>query len=128
MPTPLFQKIDAYGLPVADLEQALAFYRDQLGHTLIWRTNTAAGLSLPDSNAELVLRTENRPAETDLQVASVREAVQRFIQAGGELVTGPFEIQIGKCAVVRDPWGNELVLLDATKGLLKTDAHGNVIP
>jgi hypothetical protein len=29
--------------------------------------------------------------------------------------------------VIRDPWGNELVLLDTTKGLLVTDAEGNVI-
>jgi len=29
--------------------------------------------------------------------------------------------------VLEDPWGNPLVLLDASKGLLKTDADGNVI-
>jgi hypothetical protein len=28
--------------------------------------------------------------------------------------------------VVEDPWGNSLVLLDTSKGLLKTDANGNV--
>ena len=33
---------------------------------------------------------------------------------------------IGKCAVVADPWGNTLVMLDMTKGRLTTDADGNV--
>jgi len=28
--------------------------------------------------------------------------------------------------VVRDPWGNQLVLLDTSKGLLVTDNEGNV--
>ncbi|MCL4506452.1 MAG: VOC family protein [Chloroflexi bacterium] len=125
-PDPLFLKIDCYSVPVPDLDQALAFYSDRLGHELIWRSKTAAGLRLPESNAELVLSAENRPAETDLQVADVRAAVQRFRQAGGEIVAGPFEIQIGLCAVVKDPWGNHLVLLDTSKGLLKTDENGNV--
>ena len=42
-------------------------------------------------------------------------------------MAGPFDIQIGKWVVVADPWGNQLVLLDSTKGLLRTDADGNVI-
>jgi catechol 2,3-dioxygenase-like lactoylglutathione lyase family enzyme len=86
--TPLFLKIDALSLPVTDLEQALAFYRAQLGHELIWRTDGAAGLRLPDSTTELVLRTDDRPAETDILVASAREAAERFCQAGGEIVAG----------------------------------------
>jgi hypothetical protein len=39
---------------------ALAFYLDGLGHELIWRDYSAAGLRLPDSDAELVLHTEER--------------------------------------------------------------------
>ena len=53
-------------------------------------------------------------------------AAQRFAEAGGELVVPPFDIQIGRACVVRDPWGNQLVLLDASKGLLATDENGNV--
>jgi hypothetical protein len=34
---------------------------------------------------------------------------------------------IGRCARVRDPFGNELVLLDQSKGRLATDADGRVI-
>ncbi|MHC4716291.1 MAG: VOC family protein [Planctomycetota bacterium] len=128
MSKPLFQKIDCLQLPVPDLEAALAFYRDKLGHTLIWRVgNEAAGLRLAESECELVIRTEPRPPETDITVESAEEAARRFVAAGGSIVAGPFDIEVGKCVVVADPWGNQLVLLDTTKGLLQTDDEGNVI-
>jgi predicted enzyme related to lactoylglutathione lyase len=112
---------------VPDLEAALTFYSGKLGHELIWRSSVAAGLSLPDSNAELVLHTEERPTETDLAVDSVPEALTRFTAAGGIVLAGPFEIRIGLCAVVVDPWGNVLVLLDTSKGLLEVDQDKRVI-
>jgi hypothetical protein len=43
------------------------------------------------------------------------------------LLHGPFEIRIGLCAVVMDPWDNVLVLLDASKGLLEVDENRNVV-
>ena len=93
----------------------------------LWRDATAAGLRLPDSDAELVLHTDGRPIETDLLVASVPAAIERFVQAGGRVVAGPFEIRIGLCAVIEDPWQNRLVILDSSKGQLTTDAAGNVV-
>jgi lactoylglutathione lyase len=39
----------------------------------------------------------------------------------------PFDIPIGRCAVVVDPWENQLVLLDNSKGHLVTDQSGNII-
>ena len=127
MPGPLISKVDCVQVPVPDLEAALAFYRDGLGHELIWRTETSAGLRLPDSEAELVLQTERPQFEPNFKVASADAAAERFAQAGGSVVAGPFDIRIGRCAIVRDPWGNHLVLLDTSKGLLVTDAKGNVI-
>ena len=82
---PLFSKIDCLRLPVPDLDAALEFYRDRLGHALSWRSETAAGLRLPGSNAELVLHTERTGTETDLMVDSVAAAVGRFVAAGGRL-------------------------------------------
>jgi len=65
--------------------------------------------------------------EADLAVDSVPEALERFTSAGGTVLRGPFEIQIGLCAVVSDPWNNVLVILDASKGPLKTDENKRVI-
>jgi hypothetical protein len=49
-----------------------------------------------------------------------------FLNAGGEAVERPFDIAIGRCARVRDPFGDVLVILDQSKGLLVTDADGRV--
>lgn len=124
---PLFRKIDCLQIPVPDLDAALAFYRDRLGHTLNWRSATAAGLRLPDTDAELVLQTERPELEANLLVASADAAAAAIVAAGGQIVVAPFDIQIGRCAVVADPWGNRLVLLDMSKGALRTDEQGNVI-
>ena len=127
LPKPLVQKVDCIRLCVGDLEAGLAFYRDRLGHPLIWQTEKAVGLCLPDSEAEIVLHTEPAELEVDLKVQSAEAAAARFEEAGGKVVVPPFDIQIGRAAVVQDPWGNRLVLLDASKGLLVTDADGRVI-
>ena len=124
---PLIRKVDCVQLHVPDLEVGLAFYRDRLGHELIWRTETAAGLRLPDSEAEIVLQTERQVPETDLLVESADDAARLIEQAGGKVIVPPFDIPIGRCDVVADPWGNTLVLLDGSKGMLQTDADGNVI-
>jgi catechol 2,3-dioxygenase-like lactoylglutathione lyase family enzyme len=126
MNEPLFRKIDCLMFNVKDLDAALSFYRDKLGLPLAWRTET--GLALRVGDSELVLdKGDPREPETDIMVASAEDAARRFVAAGGSIVAGPFDIKIGKCVVVADPWGNKLVLLDSTKGLLKTDKDGFVV-
>lgn len=127
MSRPMARNIDCVRLAVHDLDEALLFYRDELGHALIWRTTTAAGLRLPHGKAEIVLHTGGGPPEIDLKVADANLAAERFAAAGGRIVVPLFDIQIGRAVVVEDPWENRLVLLDDSKGLLKTDEAGNVI-
>jgi predicted enzyme related to lactoylglutathione lyase len=123
----LFRSIDCLSIPVPDLEAGLAFYRDRLGHQLIWRTEQQVGLRMPESAAEIVLQTERPDLEVDLLVESADDAVAAIVAAGGSVEVEPFDIQIGRCAVVQDPWGNRLVVLDMSKGPLVTDAAGNVV-
>jgi len=124
---PLLRKVDCVRLYVPDLEAGIAFYRDRLGHELIWRTETAAGLHLPETDAELVLQTEEQRQEVDFLVNSADKSATFIEQSGGKVIVPPFDIQIGRCVVVEDPWGNPLVLLDASKGLLKTDIDRKVV-
>jgi predicted enzyme related to lactoylglutathione lyase len=124
---PLIEKVDCVRLYVSDLDAGLAFYRDQLGHEIIWRTGEAVGLRLPDTDTEIVLHTERAEPEIDLKVQSAEAAAARFEAAGGKILGSPFDIQIGRAVEVQDPWGNRFVLLDASRGLLVTDADGNVI-
>ena len=125
----MFRKVDCLRVHVPDVPQALAFYSDKLGLPLVWRDgDREVGLKMIDSDTELVLTAGKDLPETDLLVDSVEEATKRFVAAGGSVFEPPFDIRIGRCAVVQDPWGNRLVLLDVTKGLLKTDADRNVVP
>ncbi len=115
--SPLFRKVDCIRLAVSDLDAGIDFY-ERLGQKLIWRRPTAAGLRLAESDAELVLQTEESGTEVDLLVDDAGAAAERFAAAGGSVLSGLVEIEIGRAVVVADPWGNELVLLDMKKGPL----------
>ena len=123
-PGPLLRKVDSVQIPVPDLDAGLRFYRDGLGLELKWRHATQAGLRLGDT--ELVLQTERPEPETDFLVDSAEEAVRRVLAAGGRVLAGPLDIPVGRLAVVGDPFGNSLVLLDLSKGTFVADDNGNV--
>ncbi|WP_192259828.1 VOC family protein [Mesorhizobium caraganae] len=123
---PLFRKLDNYLLHVSDLEEAISFYRDRLGHALIWRDAEAAGFALPETDAELVVHLRIGP-ETDILVDDVDAAFRELLAAGGKPVEPPFDIAIGRCARVCDPFGNVLVILDQSKGTFTTDEEQNVV-
>lgn len=123
----LFKKIDCVSLTVADLDAGIAFY-ERLGHVCAWReAGVAAGLRLSDADTEIVLHVKDLPAETYFLVDSVAAAIGEIVKAGGKLEIGPFEIEAGLYARLRDPWGNPLVIMDLSKGTLKTDSSGTVI-
>ncbi len=123
----LFAKIDCVSLKVTNLQSGIDFYSRKLGHPLKWKSSTMAGKELTGCDAELVIHTDERPMEAEFLVDSVPAAIDTFKQVGGKLIKGPFEIQIGKCAVLSDPWGNRIVLVDMSKGAVQVDANKNVI-
>src|ERR1700742_3243674 len=103
----LLRKLDNHMLRVDDLDAAIAFYRDRLKQQLLWRDERSAAFALPETDAELVVHLDIGP-ETDILVEDVDSAVASFVDAGGEIVRAPFDIRIGRCAIVRDPFGNQL--------------------
>jgi predicted enzyme related to lactoylglutathione lyase len=125
--TPLLQKVDAVTVPVPDLDTGLRFYHDSLGHELRWRNDQVgqAGLEMPGSDTEIVLTTREK-YEPNWLVTSADEAAAAVLAAGGQIVTEPFDIPVGRVAVVADPFDNVLVLLDLSKGHYLTDDGGNV--
>lgn len=124
---PVLRTIDAVTVPVPDLDVGLAFYRDRLGHQLLWRNDAVgqAGLRLPESRTELVLSTGLDYAPNWL-VTSVDDAVGRVVTAGGPVLVEPRQIPVGRLAVVADPFGNALILLDLSSGRYATGASGHV--
>jgi len=125
--SPVLRMVDAVTVSVPDLDQGLEFYRGHLGHDLIWRNDELgqAGLRLPDSETELVLSTSLQYAPNWL-VTSVQDAAADIVAAGGAVLAEPCEIPVGRLAVVADPFGNALILLDLSVGRYTTDATGRV--
>ena len=124
---PLLLGVDAVTVPVPDLDAGLAFYRDRLGHPLLWRQEELgqAGLGLARSDTELVLTTRHAYAPTWL-VDSADAAATAMLAAGGRSLTSPSDIPVGRLTVVADVFGNELVFVDLSRGRYATDRHGNV--
>jgi predicted enzyme related to lactoylglutathione lyase len=123
----LLRAVDCITVPVPDLESGIAFYRDRLGQQLLWRNEDLgqAGLALPDADTELVLTTR-QPFLPGWSVDAADQAAETIRAAGGRIITEPSDIPVGRVAVVADPFGNMLVLLDMSKGRYVTDATGAV--
>ena len=121
--------MDCVRINVQHIDKAIEFYRDKLGLELVWRKGLdEAGLRMSESDSEIVLiKDELEYPEVDITVESVENSVKKFEEAGGKVIVKPFEIAIGKCSVVEDPWKNRFVILDNSKGLLKVDKDKNVV-
>jgi lactoylglutathione lyase len=115
----MLQRIDCVMFRVDDIDSAVAFYRDVMGLVPRWRDGNQAGLEFPGTpGAELVLHSDpDIPAfDVNYEVEDVTAALPTLVEAGCRVVAGPFPIAIGNCAVITDPFGNSLTLLDMTKG------------
>lgn len=123
----LLRKVDAVTFNVPDLDAGLRFYADSLGHQLRWRNDEIgqAALSVPDGDTEIVLTTEHG-YEPNWLVRSADEAATQIEEAGGTILAAPFDIPVGRIAVVSDPFGNVLVLVDLSKGRYTTSDDGSV--
>ena len=126
--SPVLRMVDAVTVLVPDLDQGLAFYRDRLGQSLVWRNDELgqAGLRLPDSETEVVLSCD-LPYAPNWLVTSVPDAVADIVAAGGTILVEPHGIAVGRLAIVADPFGNALILLDLSPGRYTTDDTGPVM-
>jgi predicted enzyme related to lactoylglutathione lyase len=74
---------------------------------------------MPESEAEIVLHNNpDIPRDCSLHylVEDVTDVVAQLGTRGCQVIVPPFEVRIGKCAVLADPFGNMLNLIDMTKG------------
>ena len=124
---PLFRYMDCIEFYVPNIQQGIEYYCNSLGLRVIWKSDTAAGLGMSEGITEILIQNERKFQSVDIKVDSVAAAVKEIERAGGQIVYGPFDVKIGKCAVVKDPWDNQYVILDTTKGTYITDEEGNII-
>ena len=60
----------------------------------------------------MVVREKLEENEVDILVKSVDDAATEFQRLGGKIIIPPFDIAIGRCWRVEDPWGNRFVILE----------------
>jgi lactoylglutathione lyase len=123
----IFSYVDCIELYTPDIQKGIDYYCNNLGLKVIWKTESSVGLGMNEGITEVVLQNERKEMNVDFKVESVTKAVKDIEKAGGQILYGPFDIPIGKCAVVKDPWDNRYVILDTTKGTYITDEDGNII-
>jgi predicted enzyme related to lactoylglutathione lyase len=113
----MLRKIDCVMVRVDDLEAASGYYARVFGLRPLWRDASSVGMGLPDTDAEVVLHTMDLPREWNVYylVDNVHTAVSAWRQEA-RVVREPFEIEIGWCAVLEDPFGNAVGILDMSKG------------
>jgi predicted enzyme related to lactoylglutathione lyase len=107
---------------VPDLASAAEFYTRVFGLRPLWRDETSVGMGMPETDAEVVLHTMDLPGDRSVHylVDDVPEAVALAARAGCAVREAPFDVVIGKCAVLEDPFGNAVCLLDLSKGARTT--------
>ena len=122
----IFKNIDCIELYVSGLNEGIQYYCDSMGLKLLWRNEDMVGLGMENDITEIVLQSQRKQVLVDIKVESVDESIEKIKEAGGTVEYGPFDVPIGRCAVILDKWDNKYVILDMTKGRYVTDGDGNV--
>ncbi|WP_349668873.1 VOC family protein [Lacrimispora sp.] len=122
----IFKNIDCIELYVSDINEGIQYYCDSMGLKLLWRNEDMVGLGMENDITEIVLQSQRKQVLVDIKVESVDESIEKIKEAGGTVEYGPFDVPIGRCAVILDKWDNKYVILDMTKGRYVTDEDGNV--
>jgi lactoylglutathione lyase len=115
----MLKKIDCVMIRVEDPEAAAVYYSDVFGLRRLWQDETSIGLGFPGTDAEVVLHRNSdvrSPVDVHYLVDDVVYSVEVLRENGCRVLSEPFDIPIGKCAVVRDPFGITLSILDMSKG------------
>ena len=115
----MFKKIDCVMIRVNDVAVAEKFYCEVFGLKPLWSDRGAIGMGFPETDAEIVLHSNAdipHNVEVHYLVDDVVAAVKICAESGCRVLEPPFDILIGKCAVIADPFGTSLCLLDMTSG------------
>jgi predicted enzyme related to lactoylglutathione lyase len=113
---------------VPDVDVAAAYYTKVFGLLPQWSGDNMVGLEFPESDVEIVLHSDAAipsPVEVYYLVDDVVAALTLFGAEGCHVEVAPFGITVGKCAVIKDPFGTRLCLLDLTKGLRPNNLAGS---
>jgi catechol 2,3-dioxygenase-like lactoylglutathione lyase family enzyme len=110
----MFRRIDRIILPVQALPGAVHYYRDVLGMKLVREDKQSAFFLMMDGKTEMVLSTESDLGGEEIcyLVDDVRDLYERREELQLKFVQMPRETGAGWSAVIRDPFGNVMMILD----------------
>ncbi len=126
----MLRKIGRVIIHVDNIEVAASYYARVFGLQLCWRESGSTGLTFPEADIEIVLN--NKPGipssvEVCYQVDNVIASVARAAAQGCHILVAPVNIPTGKYAVIADPFGTQLSLIDTTRrrrGLMRMEPGG----
>lgn len=121
----MLRKMSSVLIRVNDVAEAIDFYSNVFGLKPIWedQQNQQAGLLFPESDAEIILHTDPTiSGQTVVQylVDDVVAAIEFYVDQGCKVLAEPFETRMGKGAVIQDPFGTRLYLVDMSKAAAET--------
>lgn len=112
-------KIDSIMFYVSDLHRSTEFYEDVLCLRRVWADDERkmVGLVFPESDSEIVIHNDpNIPNPSfSFLVANVEGFCLDYKKRGYKVIQGPIDVRCGKYAVLEDPDGNKLPIIDLTK-------------
>ena len=113
------RKIDCIMYFVQDLDKAEKFYTEELGLKRVWRDDEyhMIGFVFPESDSEIVIHRDESLRNPDFSflVDNVEDYCNSFKAKGYKILFGPIEVRPGKYAVLSDPDGNGIPIIDLTK-------------
>ncbi|MCK4582844.1 VOC family protein [Candidatus Bathyarchaeota archaeon] len=113
------RKIDCVMFRVVDLEASASFFEGVMGLRRAWTDteNNMIGFLFPENNSELVIHMDPslpNPSQS-FSVDDVEEFCRSYREKGYKVLIEPFEVRCGLYAVLLDPDGNRLEIIDLTK-------------
>jgi len=111
--------MDFIMIRVDNVEAAASYYVDVFGLRPRWSGDGSIGLGFPETDAEIVFHCDPKiPSSVEVYylVDDVVAVVANYAVQGCQVLVSPFDITIGKCAVLQDPFGTRLCILDMTNG------------
>jgi predicted enzyme related to lactoylglutathione lyase len=127
----MLRNIACVMIRVDDVEAAAASYEKIFGLHPQWSGDDSIGWAFPETDAEIVLHNDaDIPSSVEVHdlVNDVEAAVAHFAAQGCQVFVAPLDIPIGNCAVIHDPFGTRLCILDLTKGLRPLNLVGSSTP
>ena len=122
----MFRGIDRIVLPVQALPGAVHYYRDVLGLKLVREDKQSAVFVMEDGATQLILSAEEGLADQEIcyLVDDVRDLYERRGELKLRFVQRPRETAEGFSAVIKDPFGNVMMILDRVQEKQKGAASG----